>query len=129
MYNTNPYATYKKQDLETNSNTELVGRLFGAAAISLKTAAVDIGEKRLDKANDAIIKAQDIIASLKGSLDMHYEVSGNLDSLYAYMLRRLMESNRNKDVTILNEVSGILLELRGTWNEAMKQLRMTQTAL
>jgi flagellar protein FliS len=127
MYNTNPYATYKNQDLETISNSELVGRLFGAAAISLKMAVMDIGEKKLDKANNDIIKAQTIVVNLKGSLDMKIELSASLNSLYEYMLRRLIEANVKKDITILNEISGILIELRDAWNEAQKAYRMSQS--
>jgi flagellar protein FliS len=126
MYNTNPYVTYKNQDLDTNTNFELVGRLFGAAAICLKMAVMDIGEKKLDKANNDMIKAQKIVINLKNSLDMKYEISASLNSLYDYMLRRLVEANVKKDITILNEISGILIELRDAWNEALKTYKMSQ---
>lgn len=127
MYNTNPYAAYKNQDLETNSKSELVGRLYGAAAIALKMAVMDIGEKKLDKANNDILKAQTIVVNLKGALDMQYEVSAGLNSLYEYMLRRLVEANVKKDVVILNEIAGILIEFRDTWNEAVKKSKMSQS--
>ena len=127
MYNVNPYAAYKNQDLETNSKAELVGRLYGAAAIALKMAVMDVGEKRLDKANNDIQKAQTIVVNLKGALDMQYEVSAGLNSLYEYMLRRLVEANMKKDVVILNEIAGILIEFRDTWNEAVKKFKMSQS--
>jgi flagellar protein FliS len=127
MYNVNPYAAYKNQDLETNSNAELVGRLYGSAAIALKMAVMDIGEKKLDKANNDILKAQTIVVNLKGALDMQYEVSAGLNSLYEYMLRRLVEANVKKDIVILNEIAGILIEFRDTWNEAVKKFKMSQS--
>ena len=128
MMNSNPYATYKQQDLETCSKDELVGKLFGAAALSLKMAVLDIGEKRLDKANSDMIKAQTIVLNLKNSLDMRYEVSNGLNMLYDYMLRRLVDANVKKDTEILNEISGILFELRDTWNEAVKKARTAPNA-
>jgi flagellar protein FliS len=127
MYNTNPYSAYKNQDLDTNSNFELVGRLYGAAAICLKMAVMDIGEKKLDKANNDIIKAENIVSTLNNSLDMKYEVSSGLNSLYDYMLRRLIEANVKKDIDILNQISGMLIEFRDTWNEALKRFKMSQT--
>ena len=126
MYQTNPYAAYKNQDLDTNTNYELVGRLFGAAAISLKMAVMDIGEKKLDKANNDMIKAQTIVINLRKSLDMNYEISTSLGLLYDYMLRRLIEANAKKDTAILNEIAGILIELRDAWNEALKTYRISQ---
>lgn len=126
MYNTNPYAVYKNQDLDTMGNNELVGRLLGAAAICVKTAILDIGEERLDKASSNLIKSQSILAALNGALDMNYEISTGLNSLYDYMLRRLAEANTKKDTEILNEIAGILVELRDAWNQAVKKFRISQ---
>lgn len=126
MYNTNPYAAYKNQDLDTIGNNELVGRLLGAAAICVKTAVLDIGEKRLDKASSNLIKSQSIISALKSALDMNYEVATGMNSLYDYMLKRLAEANMKKDTEILNEVAGILVQLRDAWNEAVKKFRISQ---
>lgn len=125
MINSNPYATYKQQDLETCGKEELVGKLLGAAALSLKMAVLSIGDKKYDKANNDMIKAQTIVVNLKNSLDKRQDVSKGLDTLYEYMLRRLVEANMKKDTEILNEISGILFELRDTWNEAMKKAKMT----
>ena len=47
-------------------------------------------------------------------------VSANLDSLYEYLWRRLVDANVKNDTTILDEVLDFTTELRDTWKEAMK---------
>lgn len=126
MYNVNPYSTYKEQDLETSSKYELVGKLYAKAAVELRKAVDSIAAKRLDLANDSIIKAQIIIVTLNGSLDQSYSISAQMSPLYQYMLRRLREANVKKDPAILEEVYGLLIQFRDTWREALKAFKKEQ---
>ena len=48
------------------------------------------------------------------------ELAVNLSDLYSYMIQRLLVANMKNDPTILDEVSGLLLELRGAW-ESIRQ--------
>ena len=59
-----------------------------------------------------------IIDGLRMSLDKEAggEMAENLDSLYEYMGRRLVEANLHDDVEILNEVSSLLLEIKSAWD-------------
>ncbi len=43
-------------------------------------------------------------------------MSENFDALYAYMMRRLLEANLKNDDSILDEVSGLLRELKEAWD-------------
>ncbi len=43
-------------------------------------------------------------------------MSENFDALYAYMMRRLLEANLQNDDSILDEVSGLLRELKEAWD-------------
>ena len=43
-------------------------------------------------------------------------MSENFDALYTYMMRRLLEANLRDDVAILDEVSGLLGELKEAWD-------------
>ncbi len=60
-----------------------------------------------------------IIGGLQGSLDMEAggEISRNLDALYDYMARRLLEASAQNDVGILDEVFSLMLELKRGWDE------------
>ncbi len=59
-----------------------------------------------------------IISGLQASLDLEQggELSRNLDALYDYMVRRLGEAGARNDPALLDEVSGLLLELKQGWD-------------
>lgn len=58
-----------------------------------------------------------IIDSLRASLDHKVggELAGNLDGLYDYMGRRLLEGNLRNDPDALSEVLSLLKEIREAW--------------
>lgn len=59
-----------------------------------------------------------IIDSLRNSLDHNVggELAGNLDRLYDYMNRQLLEANMKNDPGILSEVVSLLKTIREAWN-------------
>ena len=125
--NMNPYERYRQQDLETSNRQELVGKLFNEASVSLRRAAQAIEQKKIEAANEHIKKSEVIIKTLDKSLDMQYDIAGQLKALYGYMQRRMLEANLKKDIGILNEVSEILIELRDAWVEAVKSSKKIQS--
>ncbi|MHB8183853.1 MAG: flagellar export chaperone FliS, partial [Candidatus Desulforudaceae bacterium] len=62
---------------------------------------------------------QNIITYLQATLNMDYEVSEQLDSLYGYIYDQLLQANLKKDPAILAQVLKIIEELRDTWTEAL----------
>lgn len=62
--------------------------------------------------------AINIINGLRTSLDTQKggDIAVNLDSLYDYMGRRLLESNVQNDPTILDEVTSLLKEIKLGWD-------------
>ncbi len=67
---------------------------------------------------EAISKSIEAVASLQSWLDMEKggEIAGNLDSLYDYMVRRLLEANTGNDQAALDEVAGLLGEIKAGWD-------------
>lgn len=67
---------------------------------------------------ELIGKSISIIGGLREALD--HEVGGdlaaNLDRLYGYMIRRLTDANRKNDAAALEEVAGLLLEVKSGWD-------------
>ena len=59
-----------------------------------------------------------IIDGLKMSLDAEKggDVAANLDGLYDYMSRRLLEANIKNDPAMLDEVQGLLKGIESAWN-------------
>ena len=119
----NPYQQYKENAILTASPEELVLMLYNGIIRFIEEAKGTIEKKDYMAANNSIQRAQDIITELMLTLDMNYDISKNLYSLYDYMLRRLIDANVKKDVTILEEVKGFAIELRDTWSVALNKVR------
>lgn len=118
----NPYEKYKKTSINTASPQELVLMLYDGGVRFIEQGKLFIKNKKLDKANDSIYKAQLVVDELIAGLDMNNggEIAVRLNLLYDYMKRRLIDANMKKDTDILDEVEGMFKELRETWKEAMK---------
>lgn len=119
----NPYQQYQQQSIMTASPGELMLMLYNGCIRFIKQAMQCINDKDAEGAHNAIIRAQDIILEFMSTLDMNYEISNSLMALYDYMHRRLIEANTRKDVSILEEVLGLVTELRDTWAEAVRITR------
>lgn len=128
MFTRNPYEAYRQQDVDTSNKEELVGKLYNEASLCLRRAVTAIDQKRLDKANSCIIKAQIIIKSLNECLDLQYDIGRQLRSLYQYMMKRMYEANMKKDKDILEEIAGMLADLRNTWGEAVKRYKIARSS-
>ena len=63
---------------------------------------------------DAISLIDGLQASLNHKPDA--QLAGNFDALYDYMKRRLLEANLKNDAAILEEVSGLMKELKSAWD-------------
>jgi len=116
----NGYEQYRESSVYTATPEELVLMLYNGLVKFLMQAQMAINEKNIEKANNCIIKAQNILTEFRCTLDMKYDIAHQLDSLYDYMLSRLIDANIKKDNTIIEEILGYARELRNTWEQAMK---------
>jgi flagellar protein FliS len=117
-----PFQKYKQTKIETASPGKLVVMLYEGAVKFLAQAKDALQKKKYDTVNDNLIRTQNIITELMLSLDMSRgEIARNLYLLYDYMNRRLIEANVKKDLKIMEEVEGMLRELLGAWEEAVKK--------
>jgi flagellar secretion chaperone FliS len=116
----NPYEVYQKNQVSTAKPEELTLMLYNGGIKFLQQAKLAIENKDIAKAHTLILKTQEIITELTITLNMDYEISHSLLQLYEYMKQRLIEGNMKKDLVILEEVIGMLQELRTTWQQAMK---------
>lgn len=116
----NPYSQYKKNSVMTATPEELVLMLYNGALKFLKQATIYIEEKNIEKAHYSIIKVQDILVEFMSTVDRQNEIGKDLYALYEYMNHRLKEANLRKDIKILEEVHGMIKEIRDTWEQAIK---------
>lgn len=115
--------SYKQNQVDTSSPEELTLMLYGGAITFLKKAKQAISEKNMNKAHQFITRVQDIIDELIITLDRKYPIATQLLALYDYLKRRLIEANISKDVAILDEVEGFVMEFRDTWKQAITLAR------
>jgi flagellar protein FliS len=114
---------YAKVGVETGvvaaSPHKLIVMLYDGAILSLNMALQHIRAGQVAAKGQAISKAITIVESgLRASLNKEVggEIAINLDSLYAYMVKRLIEANLGNKEELIEEVQRLLQDLRETWN-------------
>jgi flagellar protein FliS len=79
-------------------------------------------KKKFESVHNNLIRSQEIVAELRGSLDMrHGEVARNLDRLYEYFQHLLITANVKKTEAPLIECIKLMTDMRDTWQEAFRK--------
>ncbi len=117
--NNNGIQMYRKTNVVTADPKRLVLMCYEGAIDCLKIGKQKLTEKDYEGKGKNIAKARDIISELKSSLnfDKGGTIAANLDSLYNYMLGRIMEADLENDVQAFEDVIGILVDLESAWEE------------
>lgn len=113
----NAYSAYKKQSLTTLTPMEIVVKLYDEAERQMNRAIYYIGEKNYESSNNCLKKTQDIVNALRSVLDMDIPISKNLDSLYEFFNRQLIEANIKKDVEIIKELLPMFADLKDAFSQ------------
>lgn len=116
----NPYAKYQENSVFTATPEELTLMLYNGLVKFLLKAQQAIDKKDIQRANENIIRAQDILTELRSSLDLKYGIAKQLDALYDFMFFWLIDANIHKDSKKVDEVLVIAKDMRDTWEEAIK---------
>ena len=128
-YNLKALKQYQSVDISSAVNSasphKLIGMLFDGALTALARAKGMMERQDIQGRAEQINKASEIIIGLKSSLDLEQgsEVASNLDSLYDYMLSRIMRANMNNDVQPIDEVMSLINEVKSGWNEMPEEHR------
>ncbi|HOP68860.1 MAG TPA: flagellar export chaperone FliS [Bacillota bacterium] len=118
----NPYQRYRANAVETADPGRLILLLYDGALRFINQAEQALERQDLEQAHYKLLRAQDIIAELMGSLDLEQgELAVNLFRLYDYMHYRLIQANIKKSAAPLQEVSAMLKSLRESWQEVCRQ--------
>ena len=102
---------------------KLILMLYQGALLSIASAKNQMMRNEIAAKGKSISQAISIINDgLKASLDLNVggDLALNLSDLYSYMIQRLLQANMKNDTDILDEVTTLLLELRGAW-ESIRQ--------
>lgn len=118
----NPYAVYKNNSVNYASKEQLLLMILDGAVKFSKIARQAILDKDFQKANENIIKSENIYYELIATLDVENggEWAVSMMAVYDFIIRRLTDANIKKDVSIMDEIIPLIEEVRDTWEEAYK---------
>ncbi|MBF0524975.1 MAG: flagellar export chaperone FliS [Deltaproteobacteria bacterium] len=108
---------YLRRQIEGNDHGNLILMLYDACLMSLNLAKQKVVAKELEGTHNALIRAQNIIFELIGSLnfDAGGEIATNLANLYTFMNQRLIQANLKKRVDEIDQVTVLMTDLREAW--------------
>ncbi|MCM1054191.1 MAG: flagellar export chaperone FliS [Bacteroides sp.] len=113
----NPYAAYKKQSVSTMTPIEIVIKLYSETERELNRAAVFIENKNYESANKSLNKSVDLIAALRSVLDVNLPIGKNLDSIYTFLERQIINANVKKDVELIKTLLPMIGELKDAFTQ------------
>lgn len=114
------------------SQQQLVTMLFDGALSALIRARLFMQDGNQQGKGLSLSKAINIIENgLKIGLDedSRDELTQNLLSLYAYMVRRLLQANLHNDVSAVEEVEALIRNIADAWKESLLTPNLIQDAV
>ncbi len=120
MSTNDPYSKYLENQIMTASPGKRLLMTYDGAIRFARAAQESMKKGDLYEQGNSIRKAQNILLELMASLNpkVDRQLTANLDALYTYMFDRLTHANLHDDQQPLEEVLGLLTELREAWAEA-----------
>ncbi len=113
---------YKKMSVQGGVDSatphRLIQMLMEGVLEKIATAKFHMEKNEIASKGENISVAISIIDGLRVSLDKSTggEIAQNLDDLYEYMGRILLQANLKNDVRLLDEVAGLLNEIKSAWD-------------
>jgi len=117
MLNTRPQDAYRKQDVLTAGPIDLIVMLYDALKKNIILGKRGIEKKDVPGAHKSLMKAQMILTELINSLDMNYEISDELLSLYEFALKNIADANLHKNTEPLEPIIEMVDSIREAWKE------------
>jgi len=111
--------------VEEANGHELIRLLLETLSVRITEAKTCIQEDDIGEKIVRLTKALNILDGLRMSLNIEKggEIASNLDDLYDYMQRQLIQSNAHNDIAILDEVKGLVEEIKSAWVLIPQELR------
>jgi flagellar protein FliS len=122
-------ASYRTLDVQTMVDGadphRLVEMLYDGAVVHVAKARFALSRQDIVTKGEATTRAIRIIdEGLKAALDARAgDVARNLDALYDYMTRTLVNANIKNSDALYGEVEKLLGDLRGAWREIGPKVR------
>ena len=115
---------YKQVQIQTANKGQLIVMLYQGAIRFMKKALILLEEKDMEGKGNNLIKAQDIVLELLYALDQQMLDSGNelalnLQRLYLYAYRQLVQANIHMNPKLIEEVVGLMTNLLEAWEQVV----------
>ena len=109
---------------------QLIQMLLNGALEKLASAKGHMLRKNLEKGS-CISRVISILDGLRESLNFEVggEIAENLNQLYEYCQRRLLQANADNDPRLLDEVTALLREIKIAWESIPAQVDDTESAV
>lgn len=119
----NAYSAYKRQSVTTMTPMEIIVKLYDECEKQLNRSVFFIENRKYEDANKALTKSAEIVQALQGGLNMNIPMSANLDSLYNYFYREIINANVKKDTAIIKTILPMLTDLHEAFTQVSKMSR------
>lgn len=112
------------------SSVQLIQMLFDGLVDSLAAAKGHMTHGDIVRKSEQLRRAGRIVLGLQGSLDFARggDLATNLNDLYGYVSRRLIQINASNDLAGLEEVTGLMRDIRDAWRSLPGLLEETAPA-
>ncbi|NLH00542.1 MAG: flagellar export chaperone FliS [Clostridiales bacterium] len=117
---TNPYQAYKQQSVMTMTPGQMLVAVFDELIKQLKMSQIAFEKNDIPEINRTLQKAQRIINELRGSLNFEYSIANDLNDIYNYFNRAIINANVKKDAADIGDILQMVTELRDAFAEADK---------
>ncbi|MEA4894344.1 MAG: flagellar export chaperone FliS [Oscillospiraceae bacterium] len=119
----NAYQTYKSQSVMTMTQGQMLIMVYDELIKQLNMSLVAFDRKDIPEINRSLQKSQHVLNELKGTLNFDYSISENLNDIYNFFIRAIIEANVKKDSSGLGDILEMVTELRNVFLEADKLSR------
>ena len=113
---------YQKANIETASREQILIMLYDGCIQFLNKAKIALTSKNIEDLHNNLMGAQKILNEFINTLDHEVapQLSANLQSLYEYFIRRLVQANIKRQMEPIDEVLKLVKNLRNTWAKAIE---------
>ena len=125
----NALGQYRKTDAHgaaaADDRLQLVLHMMQGALDRIATARGHMKRHEVAAKGQEIGRAIGLIDGLRACIDKEKggDISGNLEALYQYMLKRLVEANLKDELAGLDEVADLLGEIKSGWQQMAVEYR------
>lgn len=119
------YRAYRRTDVVTADPKKLVILCYEGVIDSLKRAQAGYRVQDYEDKAQALQKALEIIAELRGALNFEKggEIARNLEALYVFWSRMILEADRSRNLRSLDQVVEMLSEIKSALDQAYSARR------